>query len=291
MSQSFSGPPSHDAGMPVEAFVGANSPAIRRRPRRKYALLGGVVGAVFVVALFLFTLIGTWAPVAHWTCTTTGSGPQFTDRWLPVVLLNSPYGGTASGVGVLPAGFPGGLSIPMGWGTSATNGTSAGAFFEVNWSVQGLGNVVTLGPGTNNRCSASQRVVLESPTQYGGVSRSIPVSSDLTDFGEANNLTIAAGPSGTTQTPQFNNAFTASNGVSISTCGGPGKTLPVRTLGLTIGFPTPNNSSGPTLLYWLPFQQFFNYTFPANFGVWQVDNLSSPGGPGGGWAFSYAPCP
>ncbi len=290
MSLALSGPPSNDPETPIGAIAGPISPAIPRRFPRKYALLGGTVGAAVVVALFLCTLVGTWAPVAHWTCATTESGPQF-DRWLPAVLVNSPYGGTASGMGVLPAGFPGGSNIPIGWGTSVTNGTSAGAFFEVNWSVQGLGNVVTLGPGTNDRCSEPYRVVLESPPQYGGVSRIIPHPSSLTDLGEANNLTITAGASGTHQTPQFNNTFTASNSVPISTCGGPVKTIPVRTVGLTIGFSTPTNSSGPTLLYRLPLQQSFTYTFPANFGVWRVDNLSAPGGPGGGWAFSYSPCP
>jgi hypothetical protein len=35
----------------------------------------------------------------------------------------------------------------------------------------------------------------------------------------------------------------------------------------------------------------FEYTFPSDSGVWGVDNLSAPGGPGGGWAFSYTPCP
>jgi hypothetical protein len=38
----------------------------------------------------------------------------------------------------------------------------------------------------------------------------------------------------------------------------------------------------------------FNYTysFPANFGTWSIDDLNTgASAPGGGWAFSFAPCP
>jgi hypothetical protein len=89
--------------------------------------------------------------------------------------------------------------------------------------------------------------------------------------------------------PTFNNSFTHANMPPIDTCGGPAQFVSLRgqswssslSFGLTIHGALVNVTSAPPLLlsYW--------YGFPANFGIWAVDNLSIPGGPGGGWAFSF----
>jgi len=67
--------------------------------------------------------------------------------------------------------------------------------------------------------------------------------------------------------------------------------LPVRTLGLSVSFRIDLGNQSFWIATELPFTEQYHYSFPANFGTWQVDNLSAPGGSGGGWAFSYSPCP
>ncbi|MGC2034334.1 MAG: hypothetical protein WA761_02675 [Thermoplasmata archaeon] len=62
------------------------------------------------------------------------------------------------------------------------------------------------------------------------------------------------------------------------------------TQGLPVKLLFTENEQNFSVPYVLPFTEQYTYTFPANFGTWQVDNLSAPGGPGGGWAFSYSPC-
>jgi hypothetical protein len=60
---------------------------------------------------------------------------------------------------------------------------------------------------------------------------------------------------------------------------------------LTVWFPVSLSDRTVQVPFIIPVTESYHYTFPANFGIWEVDNLSAPGGPGGGWAFSYEPCP
>ncbi len=45
-----------------------------------------------------------------------------------------------------------------------------------------------------------------------------------------------------------------------------------------------NSASGGSLVW-------YNYTFPANTGIWQYDNLAQTSSTGAGLVFSYSPCP
>jgi len=46
------------------------------------------------------------------------------------------------------------------------------------------------------------------------------------------------------------------------------------------------SDSGPEAPYG-SYTATWSYWFPPDFGTWQIDNLSAPGGPGGGWAFNF----
>jgi hypothetical protein len=80
--------------------------------------------------------------------------------------------------------------------------------------------------------------------------------------------------------------------VTVSTCGSSTASLWVTSHYLTLWYRFSTGQGSATVSFTAPESGAgFHYSFPADFGMWQVDNLSSPGGPGGGWAFSYAPCP
>jgi hypothetical protein len=262
---------------------------------------GVAIGTAFIVGLVTVSLIWMWAPLFHWTCVDQTQVAREGNAFVPVALVNSPYGGRAVGNASMAWNFPGAWNGPppppgdnfrVGWGTSSANGTTNGAFYMVNVSLYRVEDAVEWGPGTNARCAGQVRIQLQAPTIYGATSTRVPTPSDLSDYGEATNLTIYPGQPNARTTPFFNNSFTGSNTRDVSTCGTASLVLPVTTSFLTVTFRFDVSGQNYSIPFALPFLGAFNYTFPANFGTWQVDNLSAPGGPGGGWAFNYVgACP
>jgi len=184
-----------------------------------------------------------------------------------------------------------GETFMTGWGTNASNGTASAVLFTVSAEAYATENTTVWGPGSNVHCSSEYDVELESPTTYGATSTWISTPSNLTDAGEANNVSVYAELSSVSSQVFFSNGFSQSNAQSISTCGGSVLTLPVRSNFLTIRIPFVIGGQSTLLAYSLPFEEEYNYTFPGSGGTWQIDNLSAPGGPGGGWAFNYTgPC-
>jgi hypothetical protein len=88
----------------------------------------------------------------------------------------------------------------------------------------------------------------------------------------------------------YNNSYYSATS-TISTCGVGEVVRSVRSNHVDLRLFFQLNGTSRRLL--VPFETSTNYTyfFPANTGIWKVDNLSAPGGPGGGWAFSFTPCP
>lgn len=256
--------------------------------------LGVVVGIAIAVATFASAGGGI---LAHVTCDTGPSLAHQTDAWIPAVLVNSPFGGNASGTGIMNWNFPGAWNGPppapghvfkLGWGTGALNGTTSGAFFAVNISVFVPKNTTLIGPGENHPCNSAIELELQAPSTYGGSASSIQTVSNFTNAGEAVNATLFPGLNGSVQSPAFfSNGFYDANRPSVTTCSAAGETLPLTTQGLGVTFHIEANNSTYQIAYELPFTEEFSYTFPADFGTWQVDNLSAPGGPGGGWAFNF----
>ena len=265
---------------------------------RRIVTGGGIAGVLLVVALVLSTFVASWSPLMHWTCGRESLVVEQPNAFVPTVLVNSPYGGEASGEGLLPWYFPGMWNGPppppeenlkVGWGTNASNGSAAGAFFTVNVSVYRDASSIQLGPGPNAPCSRQYSVGFQSPTLYKSTAATIATLNHMSDRGEATNVTIFGVTPGSPA--YFNNSFTTANRMSVSTCGLGSLVLPIVATGLTI-YIHANFDGGPlSIPYVLPVQESYNYTFPANFGVWQIDDLAiGPGAPGGGLAFSYSPC-
>jgi len=252
-------------------------------------------------ALIVPTYVGGWAPLLHWVCVNGQLVSHQVDRWIPSVFVNSPYGGEATGMGMMAWDFPGawngpppppGHTFKWGWGTNASNGKAGTIFFIVNASLYRVHNSTAWGPGANDRCKVPYAVDLESPTRYGGLSDAIPTPSDLSDAGEVDNISIVNTPANLSTVVYFNNSFTTPNAQSVTTCGSSTQILPFESNFLVIGIPFGVDNRTIIMPFTLPFTESFNYTFPADLGTWQIDNLAAGAdAPGGGLAFSFVACP
>lgn len=260
-----------------------------------------MVAGVVLAAVVLFSslaLVGAgWAPLVHWSCEAQGIVAVGSEVMVPAVLVNSPYLGSAFGLAVAPESFPGmqGFGPPgssVGLGVNASLGGAGGAFFLVNVSVYHVADALAVGPGTNARCDGPLRAVLSSAPRTALYGTPVPVPSNESDVHEAAFLAHPMHPSGGTVVAFFNNSFWTANRPSVSTCGDTsGITTSTVGTGLTLGFNATWQGTNYVVPYHFPFALNFTYHFPANAGIWQVDDLGAPGGPGGGWAFQYQPCP
>jgi hypothetical protein len=260
--------------------------------RRKFAGLGVAVACVVVVGLFFPTVVGSWAPILHWTCQ---KGGTVVDEitWIPVVLINAPYGGYASGNGSLPAGFLGPHTyLPSAEGTDAQNGTAAGVIYQVWLNVTRDLNQTVWGSGGNVRCGQAYAISPggTGPQPPNGYAGKMFGPGLVSDAAEPHVFNWSSGSANSTV--WFSNGFAITNEKDVSTCGNSSRSLnvPLHAVNLTVEVPFNDGGRNVSESLVLPLDQSYHYWFPANFGTWQIDNLSAPGGPGGGWAFSYSPC-
>jgi hypothetical protein len=254
------------------------------RPRWIVPIVAGAV----VVGLLLPTLLGGWAPLLHFTCT-KGQNPESTVfAWVPALLVNSPYGGEGFGNGTVP---PGPLSLPgVGtiYGTGEANGSAAWAGFRAEINVSSAQNQTVWGAGEDSRCSSSFYVSIR---YWGGVVLGgfLLGNGNVTDSQEPTSLGhwTYAGDVNLT----ISNGFEGANMGSISTCGKASVSNVTGSSQFDVRIPVAIGDTRLSLPYTLPIEESFHYVFPPNFGTWQIDNLSAPGEPGGGWAFNYVgPC-
>lgn len=274
---------------------GGGRSAAPPRGRRK-ALVTIVVVVALLLALFLPTVLASWAPVIRIECVATEVVANQTG-WLPLAIANSPYEGNTSEKSIVPKGLYGPPpDNPPGVVGSVNNGTIGGGLWQVNFTVFALSNSLTWGFGSNRRCSQSFEIQIESVVpgrlftgdffewawgpQFG--------PNATSDAGEPTqfNLSLVEGQS----TVYFDNGFYQPNTPSISTCGTGDQHRSAISNYLDVWTPFVYKGHLVTQRVVLPFTQEFQYSFPANSGTWQIDNLSAPSGPGGGWAFSYSPC-
>jgi hypothetical protein len=237
-----------------------------------------------MIGLLAPTLIAGWAPVLHWTCVREGEYQDAVVQ-IPALLINSPYGGSATGNVSYSKGFaPGGAN---GEGTQDSNGGAAWAGYQARVTVAHVGNATSWGPGANIRCQRSFDV---EATATGNLSGGIPILGPGNISDDFEPMTVFPGYTAAVNI-DFSNGFASSNHADVSTCGDSAKTIPVTSSRLTLWAQTVDEGTNVTAPLALPIGTLqYVYLFPANFGIWQVDNLSAPGGPGGGWAFSYSPC-
>lgn len=257
--------------------------------RPRWAVVGTVISVVLVLALLLPTLLASWAPVLRWTCQPQGTGAAYNIA-LPVELTNSPYGGSANGIGTIPEGYSGspdpGLTVQLG--SPSENGTPTGSFIYELMTAVPTQSTLQWGYGPSDRCSSS---VALSYAYLGPTALGITLAPQNTsDQGQPHQLNFTE-PYGNVPTAIFVNGFAAANEGAVSTCGQPARHETTASPGITVLAQFTLGGQNYSVTQFLPFLTTYTYSFPANFGTWQVDNLTAGASAwGGGLAFSYAPC-
>lgn len=260
-------------------------PAMPWSRRRRWAVLGIVIALAVVTGLLAPTVVGSWVPVLHWSCQDQTTVNRASIE-VPSLLVNSPYGGWAAANVASPFGFlPSGV---LSMGTGPSNGSAAWAGYLSIVTVFSTRSILVAGPGINAPCDQPYRVRL---TPSGDLSQGIPILGDG-NRSDANETSILFPNAATPYNNiTFDNSFHAPNQAEITTYGSTAKSIPVGSSYLTLSYSFRVGHQNQTVAFSSPMtESLFHYWFPADFGTWQVDNLSTPGGPGGGWAFSYSPC-
>ena len=276
------------------------------------AVLGVVVGVILVLAVAITGHPG-WGFFSHTECQVDQRLGNVT-VWVPSAIAAAPYHGLVSGKVVIWGKIPGGnLSVSLNY-TPVTDGnvTAFIVGFE-NWTVYSLTNASVSGPGAQTPCLSSMVAYFSaSPAQglrHGGTT-SWPMYSHLvSDTGLLNGLNGSQLCEQVQNTSylscgvgaQFDLNFHAATG-TVDTCGstqgqvvrdfsqGWPVTSPFEWQGHSISVPL-DPSGANSANYANGTYAWYNYTFPANGGVWQYDDLAQTSSTGAGLVFWYSPCP
>jgi hypothetical protein len=260
--------------LPTDACLSPEPDMPNRAGFASAVLAAGVAAGILVS---LCGLSQSWDPFEHTVCVDQGTWVT-APVWVPEALLNSPYGDNVTG---------GTSSLQILPGPNGVNGAAEYLATQSNVTVTRRTNQTVVGLGSSMPCLRPFRVtIVEQPFEAGGFAIMGP--GNRSDAVEPHTFSLFGVPS-----VAFDNDFQNANAPEISTCGHPAETFTVSTTRLTLGLPFVGGGSNETVPYAVSgLADTFTYGFPADFGTWEVDNLSADGGPGGGWAFDYlGPCP
>ena len=271
-------------------------------PRRgRASAVSAMAGAVLAFVL-VSTAMASPAPLPweHYTCV-RGSLVTTQYNWTPRAIVNSPFGGWGNDSWGYEVGGRG--------QDLSQNGEATMVFDMLEWNLSTVNRELVSGLGQSEACPMYEVNPFPNlpPWQQssGCFGCRILGPGNTTDASEATQFNVSlwggTGSAGATSVI-FHNEFVTSNAPSVSTCGGPAQQHNLTIAGFTFQLPfrtshgelifnesvTQENVLSPTLVG--DYSEQFGYWFPADCGTWQIDNLSAPGGPGGGWAFSYSPC-
>jgi hypothetical protein len=244
------------------------------------AIIAVVVGVAFAIPLPVIVAYNAS------TCGDASTIAVLYDTSVPVVVINSPVLGNASGTVVTPAGT-GATTFGIG---SARNGSVIGYFAFENWTVY---SHKAVGLFSLSCGATSYSATASSPT--GSSINSVPIGGGpdgwALNFTNDSGEPSYTGENGTVHSPiYYYNQFYRPND-NLSTCGAGPATITVVSSSFVIGIGLSVGGSWHIVPVTVDLETTYTYNFPANAGTWQIDNLSAPGGPGGGWAFSYnGPC-
>lgn len=248
--------------------------------------------AGLAVVLVVVAIVYPGSPlVSHEVCRSKVAAINLETFTLLGMVNAPPYGANASGTvkSLIPAWS---MSLQI----TAVNSSVDSVFVQSTYNITSFENISVNGLGADTYCTSPFAVSVDlHGGQFQGGSPLVPPPSNMSDIGEPRvSYLLWEGPNGSVERPTayYENGFTVSNMPNISTCGGPAQVRVSVSKSLTLWYPY--NDTGTVRLVPVTTTTVVNtytYVFPANFGTWEVDNLSAPGGPGGGWSFAYSPCP
>lgn len=262
------------------------------KPRRAFLATAGAAIGIVVVLVSISVVDGSPVFWEHYGCV-RGELLASQYNWTPVALTNAPYGGAVfSHVANAYGGVEGGFY----------NGSVLVDFFQLEWNLSSVDRVLVSGPGPRQHCptydvTGAHGFAPWAQSSGGGIFLLGP--GNTSDVGVPTQFNFSAGGEGLTSVI-FHDAFVAPNDASVSTCGRGAAEVNVSSRHLDVQIPF-QTAHGRVLIdatayglgvYSAPgFVSNFTYSFPADFGTWQVDNLTlGPNASGSGLAFSYAPC-
>ncbi len=260
-------------------------PLKRRKLGPVLSLAGGI--AIGVALVLSFMTIGGLSLLSHKSCT-RHEAVATALFWTPFELLNAPYLGSASYLASFQLYELNGLTNVTASGTLLHGNLSSGYFETQNWMIFSLANSSEAGPGVNRPCESAFSAAI-APTNFTSSFQGFVLQGP----GNTSNMNEPTTyPKAPPQHPSavFANAFVAANHAPVSTCGSIAQSVSVSSALFEISLSVTGPMGVITTSAIVVSLENFTYHFPANGGTWQVDNLSAPGGPGGGWAFSYSSC-
>ncbi len=234
-----------------------------------------MVAALFVAGITAVPLAaGPDGLVVHFECV-PGATVATEDLWTPWVLVDAPYGGFANGTGSLVNG--------VAWSTGAVNGSVGGVFELADWTIAVAQRALALGPGPNAVCPSYLATL-----RWAG---DIDVSSQ---FG-ARNATSDTGQNVTISfngydSVMFQNGYSETD-LTVGACNGASFVLGAKATRIAVEVPFTVDGANETAAVTLAGAFNYSYSFPAGHGLWSIDDLNvGAHAPGGGYAFSFAPC-
>jgi hypothetical protein len=275
------------------------------------AVLGAVFGALVVVTVMVSAHPG-WGIFTHTECHLNQRVGNIT-VWFPAAVIAAPYHGSESGSVTIWGKSPLGESV-LTQDTSVTDGNVTAFYVDfVNFTVFSRDNASAYGPGPEAPCSSSIVGYFSSSPAVGlrsGGTTFWPLDTELaSDRGLPTGLNGSQLCSAVENSSygscavgaQFDLNFEVDSG-TVDTCGvNQNQVLRLMSDGWSVlapfqlnnqSYAVPLDPSGSnTVNYANGTYAFYNYTFPANGGIWQYDNLSQTSNTGAGLVFSYSPCP
>lgn len=267
---------------------GTPAPSVVVAPPRPTRAPWILFGALVAVGVAILVLIPVLVPdvgfgVAYHEVCETGAVVDTEVFWTPVLMLNSPYQGSAWANG-------------SGSGINATNGQAMGLFAFLHWDLFTLYNGSVAGPGISSPCS-SKYAATYSPSISGQVWE---ITAILLPRGSTDDSHEETSFSATNQTDVLvpsvifdNTPYTpTSGGLEVNTC--VSETVVSKSAGsavypITVPFAGVGNQHYLSVLF--PSSVGYSYIFPVG-GAWSVQyaETDTAGGYEGGWTFQYHSC-
>jgi len=254
-----------------------------------------------------------WSLLSHTNCEASGPISNVT-AWMPAAAVAAPYLGSESGSVTIWERTPLGAAFLTQQTSVADGNVSAYYVSQVNLSLYRLSNRTVVGPGISIVCLGPFVAYYAHEPAHGLASGGVTIwplttASRDADEGlptqlngsnlcrEVENTSYQGCAVGT----YFDMNFLKASGV-VNMCGVPTSRImeyrsnawPVQTpfdyggrdYSVPID-PTDGNAAG----FSNGTYAWYNYTFPADGGVWQYDDLQETSPTGAGLVFRYSPCP
>ncbi|MGA7922863.1 MAG: hypothetical protein WCA77_02670 [Thermoplasmata archaeon] len=244
-----------------------------------------VVCAVGAGILLLLPVLGGYGIVYYEACVKTGTISTEV-LWTPLILLDSPYLGSASATSVRLES-PGSSPVPgLSASLTASNGSAVGAFSLNQWTVYSQQTEFVPGAGPSAGCVASRSTVM-APSPIPLEDETTVLTVQLLGSGNTSDVLV---PFSFMQlgihSVYFAAGFQYDSDGGYGTCSGGGLGVSLGTEGIAVSVPFNLGSAFygivPALV---PADASYSYQIPPN-GTWEVDSDTSVG-----LAFNFTACP